>query len=183
MPDYRRVWSPGGTYFFTVVTHQRRPILIEAKARRLLRQAFLHARQNAGAFRIDALCLLPDHLHCIWTLPENDCNYATRWKIIKAYFSHSYRKQGGASGALSESKIKKGELGIWQRRYWEHLIRDREDLYRHVDYIHYNPVKHGLVQSVGEWPWSTFHRYVREGYYASDWGDKDFSPVEIGSIE
>jgi len=183
MPNYRRAWSPGGTYFFTVVTHQRRPIFAEANARQLLRRAFLHAKQKAGPFHVEALCLLPDHLHCIWTLPENDCDYPTRWKNIKAYFSHTYRKQGGISGVLSGSKIEKGEVGIWQRRYWEHLIRDRDDLNRHIDYIHYNPVKHGLAKSAGAWPWSTFHRYVRDGYYAPDWGCVDSVSVNIAVME
>ncbi len=112
MPDYRRAWSPGGTYFFTVVTNQRRPIFMESNARQILRQAFLHAKQKAEPFQVDALCLLPDHLHCIWSLPEDDCDYATRWKIIKARFSRWYRKQGGIPGVLSGSKIKKKEVGI-----------------------------------------------------------------------
>jgi putative transposase len=151
MPNYRRAWLPGGTFFFTLVTNQRRPIFMEESARHILKQAFAEGMKKAGKFEIVAFCLLPDHLHCIWTLPENDGDYSTRWKVIKAWFSHAYRKQGGTPGDLTASKIQKGEVGIWQRRFWEHLIRDLDDLNRHIDYIHYNPVKHGLVQSVNAW--------------------------------
>ncbi len=169
MPDYRRIWAPGGTYFFTLVTYQRRPIFMDETSRQILKQAFAEGIKKAGEFKTIAFCLLPDHLHCIWSLPENDSNFAMRWKIIKAWFSHQYRKQGGISGSLTTSGIKKGEAGIWQRRYWEHLIRDENDLERHINYIHYNPVKHGLVQEVDAWPWSTFHKYVQQGFYATEW--------------
>ena len=155
-------------------------ILIEPHARQLLRQAFLRAKQQTGPFHVDALCLLPDHLHCIWTLPEDNCDYATRWKVIKACFSRAYRKQGGLPGTVSASMTQKGELGIWQRRYWEHRIRSRDDLSRHLDTIHFNPVKHGLAPSPGAWPWSTFHQYVREGLYPPDWGS---APTDITGLE
>jgi putative transposase len=179
MPDYRRVWNPGGTFFFTLVAFQRRRIFQDEWARQILREAFQYGNRKAGPFQIDAICLLPDHLHCIWTLPENDVDYSTRWKIIKAYFSRHYLHQGGSHGLLTPSKLQKGEVGVWQRRFWEHMIRDNDDLNRHIDYIHYNPVKHGLAQSAGAWPWSSFHRYVRAGYYAPDWGNID---PEIGEI-
>jgi putative transposase len=169
MPNYRRVLLPGGTYFFTVVTNQRRPILVEAIARKALRSAFLLVKERLP-FQIDAICLLPEHLHCILTLPEQDCDYSTRWKRIKAYFSRQYLGEGGSAGEITASKIKKGEVGVWQRRFWEHIIRDLEDLNRHLDYIHYNPVKHGSVKSVRDWPWSSFHRYVETGFYPPDWG-------------
>lgn len=169
MPEYRRIWLPGGTFFFTVVTHHRRAIFHEAMARGVLREAFQYGMQKAGLFRIDALCLLPDHLHCIWTMPENDGDFATRWKVIKARFSRRYLQSGGMDGFVSASKRAKGEVGVWQRRYWEHMIRDEKDLEQHIDYIHYNPVKHGLVEMVKAWPWSSFHRYVRDGYYDADW--------------
>lgn len=173
MPEYRRIWSPGGTFFFTLVTNQRRKIFLEESARQTLREAFRYGMEKAGPFRIDALCLLPDHLHCIWTLPEGASDYATRWKIIKARFSRRYLQTGGTAGAITTSKAQKGEVGVWQRRYWEHMIRDQYDLSQHIDYIHYNPVKHGLVREVKEWPWSTFHCFVREGYYDSDWNYVD----------
>jgi putative transposase len=170
MPEYRRAWLTGGTFFFTLVTNQRRMIFNETKARQILREAFQYGMMKAGQFHINALCLLPDHLHCIWTLPENDKDYSTRWKVIKAYFSHQYLQRCGVPGARTSSKIIKGEVGVWQRRFWEQIIRDENDLNHHIEYIHYNPVKHGLVQSVKAWPWSTFHRYVREGFYEADWG-------------
>lgn len=169
MPEYRRACFPGGTYFFTLVTNQRRKIFLEESARQILREAFLYGMKKAGPFRVDALCLLPDHLHCIWTLPEDSSDYATRWKIIKARFSRRFLQAGGAAGPISISKAQKGEVGVWQRRYWEHMIRDQEDLSLHIDYTYYNPVKHGLVQEVNAWPWSTFHRDVSDGYYAMDW--------------
>jgi putative transposase len=167
MPNYRRALLPGRTYFFTVVTNQRHRILVETQARKALRTAFLKVKVS-HPFRIVAICLLPDHLHCLWTLPEDDWDYSTRWKMIKATFSRL-----GAAGEITGSKIKKGEVGVWQRRFWEHVIRDSEDLNRHTDYIHYNPVKHGLVRSVRDWPWSSFHRYVKWGFYPTDWGGEE----------
>lgn len=173
MPEYRRACFPGGTFFFTLVTYQRRSIFQEESAREILREAFVQGIQKGGPFQIDALCLLPDHLHCIWTLPENDSDYSTRWKVIKAWFSRTYLRRGGNPGLLTASKVQKGEVGVWQRRFWEHLIRDSDDLKQHIDYIHYNPVKHGLVRAVKAWPWSTFHRYVQEGFYDPNWGRED----------
>ena len=181
MPDYRRAHQPGSTYFFTVVTNQRRPILLEPVARKALRKAFHHTVERFP-FQLDAICLLPDHLHCIWTLPENDADFSTRWKLVKASFSRQYLLFGGKPGPISASKVNKGELGIWQRRFWEHLIRNTDDLNRHLDYLHYNPVKHGLAGSVAEWPWSSFHRYVRQGYYAPDWGCKEQPMIQMMAV-
>lgn len=111
---------------------------------------------------------MPDHLHCIWTLPCGDMNYPARWAIIKRHVS---RAMASNETALTEgSRQKRGEYGFWQRRFWEHLIRDEEDFRRHLDYIHWNPVKHGCARTVAEWPYSSFHRYVRDGVYAADWG-------------
>jgi len=112
-----------------------------------------------------AMVIMPDHLHCIWTLPPDDSDYPTRWKMIKARFSHDIPK----GEKRSESRESKDERGIWQRRFWEHTIRDEVDYQRHMDYIHFNPVKHGYVSCVQDWPYSTFHRYVREGLYPADW--------------
>ena len=117
-----------------------------------------------------ASVVLPDHIHAIWTLPEKDYEYPVRWQAIKARFTHELRKNGVDMDADS-----KGEYGLWQRRYWEHTIRNSEDLYRHIDYIHYNPVKHGLVQQLKDWPYSSFHQYVRQGALPMNWG----SNVEI----
>jgi putative transposase len=170
MPEYRRSWVEGGTFFFTVVTYHRRPILTTTEARKILRSAWVDVRKRFP-FTVDAVCLLPDHLHCIWVLPEGDANYAVRWKEIKRLFTRSYLDRVGPGEARNASRESRGEAAIWQRRYWEHTLRDEADLNRHRDYIHYNPVKHGLVRSVADWPWSSFHRYVRLGYYDRGWGE------------
>ena len=116
------------------------------------------------------MCLLPDHLHCIWTLPESDSNYSVRWKEIKRVFTRGYPAQIGSGEARNPSREKRGEAAIWQRRFWEHTIRDEVDLARHIDYVHFNPVKHGLVEDTADWPWSSFHRFARTGYYPDNWG-------------
>ena len=170
MPEYRRSFVEGGTYFFTVVTYNRLPILNSVEARRALRAAWENV-QERFPFSIDAVCLLPEHIHCIWTLPEGDANYSKRWGEIKRLFTKGYLDQIGPGGIRNESRMRRGEAAIWQRRFWEHTIRDEADLNRHRDYIHYNPVKHGLVRRVVEWPWSSFHRYVKMGYYERGWGE------------
>ena len=118
-----------------------------------------------------AVCLLPEHLHCIWSLPEGDADYSKGWKEIKRKFTRGYLLEVGPGGERNASRVRRGEAAVWQRRFWEHTMRDEGDLNRHLDYIHYNPVKHGLVKNVSDWPWSSFHRYVREGCYAEDWGE------------
>ena len=169
MPEYRRSIIDGGTYFFTVVTYNRVPIFADIKVRRILRSALLNVKDRYP-FNLDAICLLPEHIHCIWTLPDGDSDYSLRWKEIKRIFTREYLKKVGPGEARNESRQKRGEAAIWQRRFWEHTIRDEDDLSRHLDYIHYNPVKHGYVQSVHEWRWSSFHRYIKMGYYDIDWG-------------
>lgn len=164
MTDYRRSEFCGGHYFFTVVTHNRRCFLAEELARGCLRRAWQQVRQ-ARPFKVIALCLLPDHLHCVWLLPENDNDFSTRWQSIKKGFTRQYLEAGGREMPQSRSRHKKRERGLWQRRFWEHQIRNERDLERHIDYIHYNPVKHGLVTIVDDWPWSTYHRFVRDGFY------------------
>lgn len=160
---YRRAKIKGGTYFFTVnVLERRRTLLVDHVA--VLREAIREVKRR-HPFHIDAMVILPDHLHALWTLPEGDADYPTRWMLIKAGFS----RRIPPGEWRNKSRIAKGERGIWQRRYWEHWIRDERDYARHVDYIHYNPVKHGYVQRVADWPYSTFHRYVERGMYPSDW--------------
>ena len=170
MPQYRRSRLEGGTYFFTVVTYNRLPILTGDEARGLLHSAWIEACRRSP-FETVAVCLLPEHIHCIWSLPEGDADYARRWSEIKRFFTKGYLLHLGSGEARNESRLKRREAAVWQRRFWEHTIRDEEDLNRHLDYIHYNPVKHGLVKSVAEWPWSSFHRYVRMGYYEEGWGE------------
>ena len=169
MSNYRRARMPGGTYFFTVVTYKRKPLLVDHAARKALRDAICEVRTDRP-FKIDAFCLLPDHLHTIWTLPKGDSNYSQRWSALKARFSRQYITTVGGSANPVGSRLVRGEATIWHRRFWEHLIVDEDDLQRHMDYIHFNPVKHGHTKTVVEWPWSSFHRYVWEGVYPHDWG-------------
>lgn len=167
MPNYRRNFVPGGTYFFTVVTHERRPWLCTDQARRALREAIELVRTDRP-FRIEAWVLLPDHLHCIWTLPPGDADFPGRWRRIKAAVSKRCAEQvSGMSADLSRAK--RGERLLWQRRFWEHTVRNERDLAAHADYIHYNPVKHGFCVRPAEWPYSSFHRFVRMGFYGPDW--------------
>ena len=163
MPDYRRVKVPGGTYFFTVAIAERRWSLLTDHMDDL-RHAFGVARA-ARPFTVDAIVVLPDHLHCVWTLPPGDADFPVRWAHIKQTFSR--RIPWGERRRAS--RIAKRERGLWQRRYWEHLIADEDDLKHHVDYIHYNPVKHRHVMKAADWPYSSFNRYVRSGLYPLDW--------------
>jgi len=163
MVYYRRNRIPGGTFFFTVTLADRRSqMLVEHIT--LLRGAFRRVRRERP-FQIDAVVVLPDHFHTIWTLPEDDGDYPGRWRAIKSRFTRAVRERDVP--LISNAK---GEYNLWQCRYWEHTIRDEDDLQRHVDYIHYNPVKHGLVKRVADWPFSSFHRYVRLGWLSLDWG-------------
>ena len=147
MPEYRRLREPGGTYFFTVVTFDRQPILTTLQSRGILRFAWKDV-QTRHPFETVAVCLLPDHLHTIWKLPEGDMDYPMRWKEIKRIFTREYLRQVGEGGKRNASRVKQGEAAIWQRRYWEHTFEDEEDLNTHIDYIHFNPVKHRLVKQV-----------------------------------
>lgn len=169
MTDYRRANFPGGYYFFTVVTYDRRAIFSEPVARACLHAAWAQTKRRMP-FDDVALCLLPNHLHCVWKLPADDADFSLRWARIKAGFTRRYLIAGGTESNQTRSRRRKRERGIWQRRFWEHQIRDERDLQRHIDYIHYNPVKHGLVESVEDWPWSSYHRWVREMPYPQpDW--------------
>lgn len=182
MPDYRRSWLPGGTFFFTVVTHHRQPILTQPECRHILHNAWTDVCRRFP-FTTLAICLLPDHLHCIWTLPSEETNYAVRWKEIKRFFTRQYRRLVAPSSTTNASRLKRKEAGVWQRRYWEHTIRDETDLQRHIEYIHYNPVRHQLVNAVADWPWSSFSRYVQLGFYDSSWGQsvsEEINQLECG---
>lgn len=164
MPNYVRDYTPGAAYFFTVVAFKRRPLFLEPLARQCLHLAF-RAAMDAQYFEIMAICLLPDHMHSIWLLPENDANFSTRCARVKGMFSRKFLQQGGEDGIQTPSRLRKGETSLFQRRFWEHRITDELDMKRHYDYIHFNPVKHELVSHPEEWPWSTFHKYLRMGWY------------------
>lgn len=163
MTEYRRNFVKGGSYFFTVALADRSQRLLVEHID-MLRDAFRQVKAE-HPFALDAVVILPEHLHCIWTLPDGDADYPDRWRRIKAAFSRRLPD----CNPRSASKISKGERGIWQRRYWEHTLRNEEDWQRHMDYIHYNPVKHKHAGQVADWPHSTFHRYVEAGIYPKDW--------------
>lgn len=152
MPNYVRARLAGGTYFFTLTTRGRAPVLTDEATRTALREA-IRATRARWPFTVEAWVLLPDHLHCLWTLPEGDADFSRRWSTLKRLTTQSLGRS------------------IWQPRFWEHLIRDDRDFARHLDYIHWNPVKHGHVQRALDWPYSTFHRYAARGHYPMDWCD------------
>jgi putative transposase len=163
--EFRRNYVAGETYFFTHVTEGRRPILCEPVVRNSLRRAFFKVNHKFP-FKTHAIVLLPEHFHCLWTLPETDHDYSLRWRLIKTFVT---KEAAGNYGSFFNS----GPPKIWQPRYWEHTIRDEEDYDGHFHYIHYNPVKHGLVDAPIHWQFSTFRKYVSEGIYREDWGSGD----------
>ncbi len=173
---YQRVFLPGGSFFFTLVTEARRPLLASPAAIEVLRQAFRTVKARRP-FDLDAIVIMPDHLHCIWTLPPGDADFATRWRLVKSWFTKHC--DPALRATPNHARQAKGEQAIWQHRYWEHTLRDEEDFARHVDYIHFNPVKHGHTKNAGDWPYSSFHRYVAAGLYTADWGrsSMDFNGI------
>ncbi len=172
VPDYRRWYVPGGTYFFTVVTYHRHPFFRNPVARRLLGNVMRDVRKEMP-FETVAIALLWDHLHCIWTLPPGDAEYSERWKQIKTGFTMRWLEMGGIELPVSESRKKRGERGIWQRRFWEHTALAEADVEVRFDYTHYNPVRHRYVGRPWDWPWSSFRRYVDLGDYPKDWGSSE----------
>ena len=180
MSNYRRPMVKGGTFFFTVVSYRRRPILTLPLARRALHDALALTRRERP-FDIVAMVLLPDHLHAVWTLPEGDADFSVRWKLVKTRVTRALADHDMAPCGTTPSRRHRQERDVWQRRFWDHAIRDDEDFRRHVDYIHWNPVKHALVSRVRDWRYSTFHRYVRQGVYPEDWGFTE--PPSIAGFE
>tara|TARA_R110000868_G_scaffold302899_1_gene563441 strand:- start:363 stop:881 length:519 start_codon:yes stop_codon:yes gene_type:complete len=172
MSQYRRLYIPGSTYFFTVVTHKRKKILCTPIAIKRLRQAFKHVMKKIP-FELNSIVILPDHIHCLWTLPDDDNNFSERWRLIKKHVSH------GINATLS----RRAEKHIWQRRYWEHLIRDEKDWRQHMDYINYNSVKHGYVTRPYDWPYGSFRRHVKDELYYPDWGKGDPSAAPDWDLE
>ena len=173
MPDYRRYRVPGGTYFFTVNLLERR---LDTLVRYVdvLREAVRVTRKERP-FHIDAWVVLPDHMHCVWTLPPGDDDFSNRWKAIKIRFVRGIP----LTERRSKVRIAKGERGVWQRRFWEHVIRNDFDYAKHVDYCHWNPLKHGLVQRLADWPYSSFHQFVARGILPIDWAG-GVSELDIG---
>ena len=178
--QYRRAKTPGATYFFTVVTYQRQTIFDDAQMVDLLRQCFRLVKQR-HPFVIEAMVVLREHLHCLWTLPNDDADFSMRWRLIKSEFSRRCRDDYKRNRTVS--RVRKGEQAVWQRRFWEHQIRDERDFANHVDYIHFNPVSHGLVAAPKDWLYSSFHRYVRDGCYPLDWGAQEYIqfPPNVGN--
>ncbi len=170
MSNYRRAQIAGGCFFFTVVTHGRRPMLADADIVARLREAFRRTREKYP-FRIDAIVVLPDHVHAIWWLPEGDADFSLRWRLIKHFVAV------GIGGEPNQ----RGEKPAWQRRFWEHALRDETDWRNHVDYIHYNPVKHGHARRPGDWPHGSFRRAVDAGWYPPGWGET--APSNIASMD
>jgi len=175
MPEYRRATTEGGTFFFTIVTYERRPILCLEKSRAIMRDV-IRSVAKRHPFAVNAWVVLPDHMHCLWTLPGGDKNFSVRWALIEREFTRGLRTTL-AEEAASETEVapnlsreRHREGTAWQRRFWEHQIRDEKDYAAHMDYIHFNPVKHGLVKSPKDWPYSTFHQHVASGVYNHDWG-------------
>ena len=170
MPTYLRSKTPGGTFFFTVVTFQRRRIFSELKYINIL-ENIIAGVQKEHPFTLEAWVFLPDHMHCLWTMPPDESDYSKRWGMIKARFTKAISPDAGRSALLTGSKIRYREGTVWQRRFWEHQIRDERDLQTHLDYIHFNPVKHGLVKSPGHWPYSSFREFVKRNLYPDNWGE------------
>ena len=163
MSNYRRAWHADGTYFFTVNLSQRRGNDLLTRYIDLLRRV-VHSVRARHPFHLHGWVVLPEHLHCGIELPPGDADFATRRRLIKLEFSKVLPKDEH----LSPVRAARGERRIWQRRYWEHLIRDDKDMQAHMDYVHFNPVKHGVVSRVVDWPYSTFHKLVELGIYSSD---------------
>jgi putative transposase len=180
MPNYRRARITGGTYFFTVVTRHRIPLLASALAVSALQDSFAGVMAH-HPFTMDALVILPDHLHCIWTLPQDDGDFSTRWRLVKTGFFHACRRS--RREPILPPSFWRGDGSLWQERFWEHLIRDQTDFNAHCDYIHYNPVKHGMVHSPSEWPHSTFDAFVQRGFYTVDWGSNVSPQVMVLDLE
>jgi putative transposase len=167
MPNYRRSFVPGGTYFFTVALADRRSDLLTQEIASI--RAAIARTKHLHPFRIHAWVILPDHMHAVWTLPEGDSNFPLRWTLIKRGFSSALPP----TEPRSPSRASKAERGIWQRRFWEHTIRGEADFARHVDYVHFNPVKHGLASSPADWPHSTFHQAISHGAYPTSWAQQE----------
>lgn len=181
MPVYRRWKADGSTYFFTAITYHRRRWFMRSECRRWLGHSFREARRRLP-FKIGAIVLLPDHLHLLMT-PADCVDYSAIWRLIKTLFTRRLLtgiESHGSDSAHSLVGRRANERAVWQRRFYEHTIRNEEDWLRHIDYIHLNPVKHGLVQDPFDWPWSSIHRFVRKGWLDPKWPGS--SPVVLPEV-
>ena len=169
MPNYRRARVEGGTYFFTVNTFRRQPFLTDMDVRAALRAGIATVRAE-HPFVIEAWVLLADHMHALWTLPPDDRDFSTRWQLIKRIVTQRCGARLHRPEWLTARRAQRHQSTLWQHRFWEHVIRGETDFVRHVDYMHWNPVKHGYVKRVKDWPYSSFHRYVKQGVLPPDWG-------------
>ena len=176
MVRYRRNFLPGGTFFFTLTLRDRRSSLLVEHID-ALRESFRVARER-HPFIIDAIVIMPEHLHMVMTLPPDDTKYDTRLRFVKSRFTRALVQRG-----VALARNARGEYNLWQRRFWEHTIRDDTDLQHHVDYIHFNPVKHGHTTRAVEWPHSSIHRYIRMGWLNANWATQDNSAgIEFGDV-
>ena len=173
--QYRRAKIAGASYFFTVVTHERQPIFRNPDAVALFQAGVDHIRLR-HPFQIDAFVILPDHIHTVWTLPDGDADFSKRWRLIKEAFTKPFARSPQHS-APSASRRSKGEQAVWQRRFWEHVIRNDDDYAAHIDYIHYNPVRHGFVAAARDWAYSSFLEWVERGVYEPYWGSDEKPPL------
>lgn len=183
MPNWKRAHVPGRTFFFSVVTDRRARFLTDVPARRLLGSIIRRCRLK-WPFTIDALVLLPDHLHAIWSLPPGDEEYSKRWGWIKKEFTKHWLAAGGHEQRQTAGRIRDRRRGVWQPKFREHTLEMAEQFERHFDYVHYNPVKHGLVKCPGDWPWSSFYRWIRAGVYPANWACwDDMGPLDFSDID
>jgi putative transposase len=185
MPNYLRAFQPGGTFFLTLVTEGRVPIFADETTRVILHDAMERCRLH-HRFVLDAIVLLPDHLHLLMTLPKGDSDFSSRIANLKSNFTRNYLAAGGTEQNRSRSRMRQRARGVWQRRFWEHTVRDSSDLRQHLDYIHYNPVKHGHALCPHAWPHSSFHRLVAENRYDQTWccqcDGRPVKPVKFDEI-
>ena len=177
MANYRRDKTPGGWYFLTLVTYQRKPIFADSNSVLLFKKVLMQIKEN-DPFNIIAIVILPEHIHMIIQLPDEDSHYSRKIAKIKREFGKEFLEINPHEVHLTESNLNRKERGIWQRRFWEHKIRNQDDLKKHIDYIHINPVKHGDVQKIADWKWSSFLKFVRNGYYQLDLSDLSIQDIK-----
>jgi putative transposase len=182
MSEYRRYYVKGGIVFFTVITKNRARFLCDTLARKLLHEKILECRKK-WPFELTAIVLVPDHLHALWTMPVGEEDYSQRWGWIKKEFTKGWLAAGGPEEFVNTRRRQRNDRGVWQPRFWEHQICDEDDFERHLDYIHYNPAKHGLAASPKDWPYSSFRNWVAKGVYSIDWAISLHKPLDFSDLD